>query len=206
MDAIRNMFIVHLRTVVNDNLRRLENKEACKFYAMMLEWRTQNKSYAETIQLFVGYWRKLVHADHNAYIYAGRWGDVDLYGNHTKPYTLLGNKNRTQIINLAIVRIKEEQDFIDNDLIRFIEVLHDLMLLDEKFYTRVKYGTDDEAIICLLKNGLSLSLAMLLLETYRTFLKIDISNSTVEYDTNLLDEMTNNNENSILIYEVKSHI
>lgn len=206
MDAIRNMFIVHLRTVVNDNLRRLENKEACKFYAMMLEWRTQNKSYAETIQLFVGYWRKLVQADHNAYIYAGRWGDVDLYGSHTKPYTLLRNKNRTQIINLAIVRIKEEQDFIDNDLIRFIEVLHDLMLLDEKFYTRVKYGTDDEAIICLLKNGLSLSLATLLLETYRTFLKIDISNSTVEYDTNLLDEMTNNNENSILIYEVKSHI
>lgn len=206
MEAIRKMFIGQLRAGENDNVRRLENKEACRFYAMMLEWRTQNKSYAEMIQLFVGYWRKLLQADHNAYIYAGRWGDMDLYGSHNKPYTLLRNKNKTQIINLAIVRIKEEQDFIDNDLIRFVEVLHDLMLLDEKFYARVKYGTDDEATICLLKNGLSLSLAMLLLESYRSFLKIDVSNSTVEYDDNLLTEMTSNNENSILIYEVKSYI
>lgn len=109
-------------------------------------------------------------------------------------------------MNLAIVRIKEEQDFIDNVLIKFVEVLHDLNLLDDVFYAKIKYGTDDEATICLLKNGLSLSSAILLLKKYRSHLKIDIQESTVVFDNTLIDEMQQANENQIIIYEIQSCI
>ena len=206
MEAIRKIFINHIDSAGNDNVRRLHNDDACKFYSMMFDWRIGNKSYAEMIQLFVGYWRKLYQQNRDAYIYVGRWGNVDVNGSHNKPYTYLKNKNKTQIVNLAIVRIKEEQDFIDNNLIRFVEALHDLKLLEEKFYLRVKYGTDDETTICLLKNGLSLSLAMLLLSKYRHLLKINIGESTIECDEDLPNRMEENKENSILIFEAKSCI
>lgn len=107
-------------------------------------------------------------------------------------------------MNLAIVRIKEEQDFIDNVLIKFVEVLHDLSLIEDSFYAQIKYGTDDETVICLLKNGLSLSSAILLIKKYRNYLKINISESTVIFDNTLVDEMQQEGENAIMIFEVQS--
>ena len=206
MEAIQKIFINYIDNAGNNNVSRLHNDDACKFYSMMFDWRMGNKSYSEMIQLFVGYWRKLYQQNKDAYIYVGRWGNVDVNGSHNKQYTYLKNKNKTQIVNLAIVRIKEEQDFIDNNLIRFVEILHDLKMLDEKFYLKVKYGTDDETTICLLKNGLSLSLATLLLSKYRYLLKINIGESTVECDEDLPNRMKENKENSILIFEAKSCI
>ena len=99
------------------------------------------------------------------------------------------NLNRNQAVNLAIVRIKEEKDFIDNTLIRFVEVFNDLALIDESFYTKVKYGTDNPEAICLLKNGLSLSLALLLIDSYRRYLKINVKDSEVYFQSDLIEAM-----------------
>lgn len=173
---------------------------------MILDWRMNNKSYSEMIQLFVGYWRKLYIDNHNATIYVGRWGDMDMNGSHNKPYTLLNNKNRTQIINLAIVRIKEEQDFIDNDIIRFVEVLNDLNLLENHFYNLIKYGTDNDTIICMLKNGLSLSLANLMFEKYLANINVNVENSTIEISKSIIEEMISNDENGILIHEIATFV
>ena len=121
-------------------------------------------------------------------------------------YTKLRDKNKTTIVNLAIVRIKEEQDFIDNKLLKFVEVLHDLGLLDSSFYAKIKYGTDDEETICLIKNGLSLSSAVLLLKKYRNCLIINVTESTVAYKETLIPRMKMEQENDILIYEVQNCI
>ena len=105
---------------------------------------------------------------------------------------------------MAIVRIKEEQDFIDNTLVKYVEVLHDLDLIEEGFYAQIKYGTDNERTICLIKNGLSLSSAVLLIKKYGDHLQIDIQASTVVYGENLVAEMIKAKENQIQIYEVQS--
>lgn len=204
LDLIYDLFIQYLPDNKSDNLKRLENEEARKFYAMMLGWRVDNKSYAEMIGLFVGYWRQLYHRNNNATIYVGKWGDIKRQGSNVAHYTKLGDKNRTQIVNLAIVRIKEEQDFIDNVLIKYVEVLYDLGLLEDAFYAQIKYGTDDETTICLLKNGLSLSAALLLLKKYREHLKIDILESTVFFSETLISEMQQADENQIIVYEIES--
>ena len=206
LDVINDLFIQNLPETGADNLRRLANKEARKFYSMMFAWRVGNKSYAEMINLFVGYWHQLYKRDRNVLVYVGKWGDVKLPGSVAEHYTRFVGKNRTRIVNLAIVRIKEEQDFIDNNLIKFVEVLYDLELIDDKFYAQIKYGTDDETAICLIKNGLSLSAASLLLEKYQHYFNIDTLASTVVYADNLVDEMKNANEHHILICEVQSCI
>lgn len=204
LETINELFIQHLPDNGAESLKRLENKEARKFYSMMFEWRVKNKSYAEMISLFVGYWHQLYKKDRNVMVYVGKWGDVKRPGSNVARYTKFVGKNRTQVVNLAIVRIKEEQDFIDNTLIKYVEVLHDLDLIEDGFYAQIKYGTDDERTICLIKNGLSLSSAMLLIKKYGDHLQLDIPASTVVYGENLVAEMIKAEENQIQIYEIQS--
>ena len=204
LETINELFIQHLPDNGAESLKRLENKEARNFYSMMFEWRVKNKSYAEMISLFVGYWHQLYKKDRNVMVYVGKWGDVKRPGSNVARYTKFVGKNRAQIVNLAIVRIKEEQDFIDNTLIKYAEVLHDLDLIEDGFYAQIKYGTDDERTICLIKNGLSLSSAMLLMKKYGEHLQIDIPASTVVYGENLVSEMIKAEENQIQIYEIQS--
>ena len=204
LETINDLFIQHLPDNGVESLKRLENKEARNFYSMMFEWRVKNKSYAEMISLFVGYWHQLYKKDRNVMVYVGKWGDIKRPGSNVARYTKFVGKKRTQVVNLAIVRIKEEQDFIDNTLIKYVEVLHDLDLIEDRFYAQIKYGTDDERTICLIKNGLSLSSAMLLIKKYGDHLQIDIPASTVVYGENLVAEMIKAEENQIQIYEVQS--
>ena len=204
LETINDLFIQHLPDNGVESLKRLENNEARNFYSMMFEWRVKNKSYAEMISLFVGYWHQLYKKDRNVMVYVGKWGDIKRPGSNVARYTKFVGKNRTQVVNLAIVRIKEEQDFIDNTLIKYVEVLHDLDLIEDRFYAQIKYGTDDERTICLIKNGLSLSSAMLLIKKYGDHLQIDIPASTVVYGENLVAEMIKAEENQIQIYEVQS--
>ena len=204
LETINALFIQHLPDDGVESLKRLEHEEARNFYSMMFEWRVKNKSYAEMISLFVGYWYQLYKKDRNVMVYVGKWGDIKRPGSNVARYTKFVGKNRTQVVNLAIVRIKEEQDFIDNTLIKYVEVLHDLDLIEDRFYAQIKYGTDDERTICLIKNGLSLSSAMLLIKKYRDYLQIDIPASTVVYGENLVAEMIKAEENQIQIYEIQS--
>jgi len=69
-------------------------------------------------------------------------------------------------INLAIVRIKEEEDFFDYVIFRFVEILNELEFLDKTFYELVKYGTTDHKVITLIKNGFSRGVAELLVNKY----------------------------------------
>lgn len=170
LETIYELFIQYLPDNGAESLKRLENQEARNFYSMMFEWRVENKSYAEMINLFVGYWQQLYKKDKNVIVYVGKWGDVKRSGSNVARYTKIFGKDRTQLINLAIVRIKEEQDFIDNTLIKYVEVLYDLELIEDNFYARIKYGTDDERAICLIKNGLSLSSAVLLIKKYNSYI------------------------------------
>lgn len=204
LETINELFIQRLPDNGTESLKRLTNKEARNFYSMMFEWRVENKSYAEMISLFVGYWNQLYKKDRNAMVYVGKWGDFKRPGSNVARYTKFVGKNRTQVVNLAIVRIKEEQDFIDNTLTKYVEVLHDLDLIEDGFYAQIKYGTDDERTICLIKNGLSLSSAMLLIKKYGDHLQIDVPTSTVVYGENLVAEMMKAEENQIQIYEVQS--
>ena len=158
------------------------------------------------IRLVVGYWHQLYKRNRHALVYVGKWGDTKLPGGVVEHYTRFIGKNRTQIVNLAIVRIKEEQDFVDNNLIKYVEVLYDLGLIEDTFYAQIKYGTDDDTAICLIKNGLSLSSASLLLKKYRSYLSIDTVAGTIAYADNLVDEMKNAQENHILICEIQSCI
>ncbi|MDO8272434.1 MAG: DEAD/DEAH box helicase [Gammaproteobacteria bacterium] len=190
-----------------DNIVRLkDNDEARKFYSMFVDWRSKGAPYPLMISRFLRYW-KIREAAGEQLIYIGpKWGDEVRAGGHQKLYVDLSKKNDVQRINLAIAKIKEEQEFIEFNILKYLEILAELGLVDESFYDQVKYGTSDKEIICMLKNGFSMELAKLLIESYRENLELTIKQDTVTYGGDLLDLMRGNQENDILIFEAENNL
>ena len=186
------------------NLKRLRYKEARLFYKMFLDWKIKNTPYSEMINSFYKYWNSQLK-NGNTIIYVGKWGDITNNG-VKKLWVDLKHKNSNEIINLAIVRIKDEQDYLDNVIMKFVEVLNDLKLLDESFYYSVKYGTTDEKEILLIKNGLSLSLSHLLLSKYSNKIIVNNITNEISFKNDIITILDDNNENKILISELEDHI
>lgn len=212
LDTIDNLFLSHItpdeQNLARQNIIRLRNQSARKFYSMFLKWRIKGASYTEMIKSFLIHWEKI---DNNLgdmvepLVFVGRWGDTTR-GGHQPYWTDIKSKNTSQRINLAIVRIKEEQDFLDNVIIKFIEVLNDLGFMEEAFYNKIKYGTDDILKITLVKNGLSLSLSNLLVDQYSQHIIIDPTNHTVDLRKGLVSAMISNEENEVLTNEARYYV
>lgn len=203
MDAIYQLFIKDIN-IVDENFSRLDNIAARKFYSMVLEWRTTGSSYKQMIGKFTSYWKKLT----NPIIYAGgKWGEISYDENTYKTlYIDLRTKSDAERVNIAILRIKEEQDYVDNNLIKYIEIVNELGLVEADFYERLKYGSADKSVICLLKNGFSIDLAKCVMEpAYASFVQIDLVNDEVLIDRAIVKAMEINGENQILIFEVSYH-
>lgn len=204
MEAIYKIFIKDIN-ITDENFKRLNNEPARKFYSMILEWRTSGSSYKQMIGKFISYWNGLT----NKIIFAGsRWGEITFDEERVKTlYVDLSQKTEADKVNLAILRIKEEQDYVDNNLIKYIEIFNDLDLMNSDFYEKIKYGTSDKNIICLLKNGFSLDLARCVSKLeYRSFLRIVLKTDEVYLDEKIIGAMEENGENQILIFEATYHI
>ena len=106
------------------------------------------------------------------------------------------------------MRIKEEQDFVDNYLIKYIEILNELELVEEDLYNSIKYGCKEKKNICLLKNGLSLELTNCLVQSkYDNYIRLDLrNNDIVSIDKRILEKMEDEQENSLLMFELAFHI
>jgi len=186
------------------NFERLENIQAQKFYAMFLDWRTSTTPYKIMINQFLWYWNTL-NSD-NKKIYVGsRWGECKFRStDFIENYIDLNEKDDRQKVNIAILRIREEQDFVDYKLMPYVEILNDLKLIEEQFYNQIKYGTADKEMIRLLKEGFSIELAKTVKNNYLD--QITISDETVKIKKEIIEKMNENNENEILIFEVKYYV
>lgn len=64
----------------------------------------------------------------------------------------------------AVSLEKENLDNIDYNLMPIIETLNSLQKIDETLYKRLKYGTDNNFAIGLIRLGIDLSLATIIVE------------------------------------------
>lgn len=208
LDTIYYLFFKNIE-IKDDNIKRFHKEETRKFYAKFLEWRANGKSFREMISLFTHYWT--AKEKEQPIVYVGqKWGEVKKDANiGIFPLHIdISVKTPPQRVNIAILRIKEEQDFVDNFLIKYVEILNELNLVCCNFYNAIKYGSTDPVKICLLKNGFSIELTECLTqEKYMSYLKLDIPNNEIlEIDTSIRDLMLQEQENSILDFELQYHI
>lgn len=206
MDLLNDIFFLNIREKKQDDLKRMQQEEARHFYATFLDWRIGGKSYKEMISRTLGYWEwRCANHEGEIHIYVGKWGDTTR-GGRFPLWVDIRQKGPKERVNLAVVRIKEEQDFLDNRLMKFIEVLFECELVATDLYHKIKYGTSDGNAIVLIKNGFSFALALLVLEKYRDSVEIDLTRNTVIVDPSLIDDMLENSENEILINEMRLNI
>lgn len=199
LDLINSIFIGRLKEKnEKSSFARLSEEKARNFYSIFLDWRTRNASYSEMIRSFLTYWEKI----DDPIIFVGKWGDRTRGEGRFEYWTDISSKGETEKVNLAIVRIKEEQDFLDNEIIKFIEVINDMGLIDAELYQKIKFGTSDPEKILLIKNGLSSSLASLLIKKYKEFLEIDLASQRVVVKCEVREAMRVQNESDLLIFEV----
>lgn len=197
--ALYNMFFSRID---DDKIKRFEYEETRNFYQMFMDWRITNTSLNQMIGSFLRYWRTLIESGKDTLIFVGRWGDMTRNG-HMPLWTNIADKTDAQMVNLAIVRIKEEQDFLDNVVIKYVEVLNDMELIEENLYLNIKYGTNDRRIITCTKNGISLSLAKIIVDKYLDYIQIDIKNDIIQFREGIVNAMEEAKENEILICELQ---
>ena len=133
---------------------------------MFIDWNIKKIPLGIMIRRFIKYWDNLPK---DTPVFIGSWGDTTKGESHQKLFTHISGKSQSEKINLAIVRIKEEEDFFDYVIFRFVEILNEIGNIDETFYKLVKYGTTNKETIALIQNGFSRGVAGLLSKKYSKY-------------------------------------
>lgn len=187
------------------DLARLKNKATLDFYAMLLDWKLKKYSVKQTIRLTLKYWREILEKKGNDYVYVANWGDTKFGDSKFENWVRISTKDDVERVNLAIVRLKEEDDFFDNKIFRFVEVLNGVGAVDPNFYKQIKYGTTNELKIKLIREGFSRGFAELLLEKYPQYVRLD-NTGEVEVSPRVVGLMSDNEESDLLIFEAKMNL
>ena len=206
IDTIYELFINNISNINDNNILRLQNDSARAFYKMIIDWRVNGSIYGIMIGSFVRYWEGLKGNDNIVYV-GSAWGDIKRnFDDRIELYVDISKKSHKEKVNLAIVKTKEEQDYIDFYVMKYVEIINDLGLLNKSFYKKVKYGSSDNKVICMLQNGFSLELASCLKDMkYNELIFFDFTKNEVYINNQTVNAMTKNDENDILIFEAKFH-
>jgi hypothetical protein len=203
MTLIARAFIPFLKdNSTFDTLRRLQEESAQTFYAMLIDWKIKGASYAEMIANFLRYWERMGSDE----VYVGKWGEIAREDSYRKSWVFISEKTHPERVNLAIVRIKEEQDFVDNNILKYVELLHDLGKVDEELYLQIKYGTTNQEKIRLMTFGVHSTLAGKLIDDYAEFVNVQADDGVVELRHELIGRMREKGENEILVFEAGMHM
>ncbi len=203
IDKIYYVFFKDIELISDNrnNIRRLDNIAARKYYQMLFEQRKRNTTFKEKISRMVYYW--INHSQNKYAIYVGeRWGLVKRNPKDSKAqYIDITKLTKKEIINYAILRIKEEDNYIDFTLLKFAEFLNIEGLVSDDEFNLLKYSTNNEIQIYFVKDGLSPELSSLIVSKYKEYIYRE--NDYFYIKKSILNEFK---ENGILLNELKYYI
>lgn len=200
IEKIYNLFIKDLPYKDKSKANELNDEGARHHYSMVLKWRKLNQSFSQMINKQIYYWNNSDKED----IYVGeRWGEPKSY-NYKNPYINKTRLNKKQLTNLAIIKVKDDLDYLDFYILRYIEVLNKIGFIDDNEYNLIKFGTTNSIQIFFLKEGLSQDLSKLIVNKYNNY--IIQKGNTYKLNEKILSDMKNENENEILVNELSYYI
>lgn len=189
-DEIYRVFFNNKSNIFDYEIRRLSNQSARDYYKNYILI-TAKKSIKENIANYLNYYRtRILSNDVYLYVWEQFWEleypyPTEWYDrSYKKLYIDLTEKNRKELVNLTIRKLKIEEDFISFHLTKFIEFLYKYDFISELVYSQFMYWTNEEDEIKLIKYWLSLPLI--------TRLKRDNQIGNLEFDIN--NNLTGNEE------------
>ena len=161
MDKIEYLFIDNIDAVliVDFEIDRLRHQKTRKYYENFILL-SRRKSLKENVVSQFEYFN-IKKESENKKLYVGSAYGEESYDNESfgkNVYVDLNKKNDAELINLAVVKIKMEEDFVSFKLNKLIVMMHDFNLISDDEYNSYIYGTTDQNKINLSKYGLSVSL------------------------------------------------
>lgn len=163
IDIVKKIFISNsIDNIFDYEVQRLNNVKAVTFYNNYLTI-LQKLSLNERIGNFVSYFNEKAESDDPQLYIGGSYGEepriTEMYNNgySRNVYVNLSHKSIEERVNLAIVKIKIEDDFVSYKLMKFIVFLKDFNIITEEDYNNCVYGTNNHSIIDLVRYGLSVS-------------------------------------------------
>lgn len=158
LEKLHYIFVQGHNSLGDFEIERLSNVQARKYYENFILV-NRKRSLQENILSQFKFFKKKADSDKPKMYFGSSYGEVD-YNNlgYNKIYIDLRSKNDDELINLAVVKLKMEEDFISFKLNKLLVMLYDYNLIDSDDYNLYIYGTTDEKKIALTKYGLNISL------------------------------------------------
>ncbi len=164
IDIVYDVFVKDLN-VKDDAFRRLRNPAAIRYYKFFIPASHSQDLYT-LIQSEVGFHMKKNESGKN-YVYVGKtygeeYGDFEGVNIRGKVYVDLAQKSHEEMVNLLIMKIRMEQEFISFQYNRAVNFLHDDHLIDDSKYNMEVYGTTDKKTIEMINMGVPVGIMKLL--------------------------------------------
>lgn len=164
IDKIYQIFIQDSEDYINDyEIERLKNEKARNYYLHYLTYTQKQSIKQNVIDTWKYFKTKSMQSDPYLFIGSSYGTEARLtnkYKNieYTKAvYVNLKGKNDDVLINLAIVKLKIEENFVNYKLNKFIECLYDFNLISEDEYYLYIYGTNNHDLITYARLGINLN-------------------------------------------------
>ncbi|WP_333593875.1 hypothetical protein, partial [Anaerospora hongkongensis] len=207
-DKIYYLFIEGLiEFIIDKEVYRLNALEARNYYKMHIENTKRNSLKQNIIEMFKYFKHRIITGIPHFYI-GDTYGEIssvyEFNFSAQNVYIDLSKKNDAELINLAIVKLKMEDDFIAYKINKFIITMHDWGIVSDKEYNLFVYGTSDNEKIRLIKMGLTLNLiSRLEIDNQLTNIYLDSmnnlkANSTFEVYKNSLNDFVKFEVNRLL--------
>ncbi|WP_283686153.1 DEAD/DEAH box helicase [Dysgonomonas sp. Marseille-Q5470] len=167
LDKIYFFFVLELMSKDNNDkksdkaIKRLHHEDTRNFYTNFIT-NIIRYSISDKIKWFYNNFLYRIKENKGILLYVGHsFGEVNResqsYDHSQNVYVNLENKSEIELINLALVKLKIEEDFVSFKLNKMIFMLYDLEVISEEEYNSYVYGTTDIIIINYCKLGLSIS-------------------------------------------------
>jgi len=167
LDKIYYFFVLGLMGIDSDDkksdksLKRLHYEYTRNFYTNFIT-DIIRYSISDKIKWFYGNFMYRIKEKKGTLLFVGHsFGEVNReslsYDHSQNVYVDLESKNEIELINLALVKLKIEEDFVSFKLNKLIFMLYDLEVISEDEYNKYVYGTTDTTVINYCKLGLSIS-------------------------------------------------
>jgi hypothetical protein len=158
LQKINRLFLEPFENLADYEVKRLKFSEAQRYYEYFILVR-RKLALRDNVTAQFGFFQERVLSDQPRLYFGPSYGEIAYDdGRFNKTFIDLSQKSDQELVNLAIVKLKMEEDFVSFKINKFIVMLFDYDLISQDDYNLYIYGTTDEARIALTKFGLNISL------------------------------------------------
>lgn len=162
IDKVCHIFIDSIIYINDYELKRLKYIETKDFYKNFIKM--QRFQLKDRIKKQYAYFKNIQYNNEKNEFYIGKsYGEIakitdDYKNNFNKVYIKLDTKTDKELLNLAIVKLKIEDDFINYKINGFLQAMLKMEFISQEEYNEIVYGTNDKKKLNLMKKGLTYNL------------------------------------------------